>query len=117
MGKRFLQYIQQDIKLFLYLECLMMVFRIAFIAIYAGQLNTVEWREIGYALWVGVRISLKTAAFLTAFSWVFATICGSIWKRWPAETITFDCGKYRVGTFGIAFYDSHSLLSGVSCYL
>lgn len=50
MGKRFLQYIQQDIKLFLYLECLMMVFRIAFIAIYAGQLNTVEWREIGYAL-------------------------------------------------------------------
>lgn len=78
MGKRFLQYIQQDIKLFLYLECVIMVFRLAFIAVYAGQLNTAGWSEIGYALWVGVRISLKTTAFLTAFSLIFATICGSL---------------------------------------
>lgn len=103
MGKRFLQYIQQDIKLFLYLECVIMVFRLAFIAVYAGQLNTAGWSEIGYALWVGVRISLKTTAFLTAFSLIFATICGSLWKRWPAETIRLAVGSIASGLLVLLF--------------
>lgn len=103
MGKRFLQYIQQDIKLFLYLECVIMVFRLAFIAVYAGQLNTAGWSEIGYALWVGVRISLKTTAFLTAFSLIFATICGSLWKRWPAETIRLAVGSIASGLLALLF--------------
>lgn len=103
MKQRFLQYIQQDMKLFLYLECLMMLFRILFIGIYASQLNHAGWSEIGYALWLGIRISLKTAAFLTAFSFIFATIAGTVWERWPAEKIRWVIGSIVSGLLALFF--------------
>lgn len=37
---RFLKSIQQDAKLFLYIYLLLMLFRIAFLAIYAGQMGS-----------------------------------------------------------------------------
>lgn len=103
MKQRFLQYIQQDMKLFLYLECLMMLFRILFIGIYASQLNHAGWSDIGYALWLGIRISLKTAAFLTAFSFTFATIAGTVWERWPAEKIRWVIGSIISGLLALFF--------------
>ena len=54
---RFLHHIQQDIKFFIYLECLIMVFRIAFLMVYSNQLSDVTVTETLNALWLGLRIS------------------------------------------------------------
>ena len=71
---RFLKSIQQDAKLFLYIYLLLMLFRIAFLVIYAGQMGSAGVGDILTALWLGARISLKTTAFLVAFPFLFATI-------------------------------------------
>ena len=71
---RFLKSLQQDAKLFLYIYLLLMLFRIAFLAIYVGQLGSAGVGDILIALWLGARISLKTTAFLVAFPFLFATI-------------------------------------------
>ena len=71
---RFLKSLQQDAKLFLYIYALLMVFRIAFLIIYEGQLGNAGIADIMTALWLGARISLKTTAFLVAFPFLFATV-------------------------------------------
>lgn len=101
--QRFLRYIQQDIKLFIYLECLVMVFRIAFLMVYSEQLTDVTIAETLNALWLGLRISLKTAAFWTAFSLLFATLTGTFWRRWPADKIRLALGGIAVFVMTLLF--------------
>lgn len=100
---RFLHHIQQDIKLFIYLECLIMVFRIAFLMVYSNQLTGVTVTDILNALWLGLRISLKTAAFWTAFSLLFATCVGTFWHRWPADRIRMVLGSIAVSVMTLLF--------------
>lgn len=50
---RFLKSIQQDAKLFLYIYLLLMLFRIAFLVIYAGQMGSAGASDILTALWLG----------------------------------------------------------------
>lgn len=100
---RFIHSIQQDLKLFLYLHVLMMVFRLAFIGIYASQLSGVSAGDVGAALWLGARISLKTAAFLTAFPFLFATIPNAFYSAWPAERIRFVLGSIATGVMTFLF--------------
>lgn len=100
---RFIHSIQQDLKLFFYLHVLMMVFRIAFIGIYASQLSGVPIGDMGLALWLGARISLKTAAFLTAFPFVFATMPNAFFSRWPAERIRLILGSVATGILTFLF--------------
>lgn len=50
---RFLKSLQQDAKLFLYIYLLLMLFRIAFLAIYAGQMGSAGVGDILTALWLG----------------------------------------------------------------
>lgn len=90
---RFLKSLQQDAKLFLYIYILLMVFRIAFLLIYSGQLGSARAEDIAEALWLGARISLKTTAFLVAFPFVFGTIPYALWSRWPVNRIRAILGS------------------------
>lgn len=101
--QRFLHHIQQDIKFFIYLECLIMVFRIAFLMVYSNQLSDVTVTETLNALWLGLRISLKTTAFWTAFSLLFATGVGTFWCKWPADRIRVVLGSIAVSVMTLLF--------------
>ncbi len=94
---------QQDAKLFLYIYILLMVFRIAFLLIYSGQLSEARAEDVAAALWLGARISLKTTAFLVAFPFVFGTIPYAIWGRWPAGRIRAILGSVAVGLMTLLF--------------
>lgn len=47
---RFLTLLQKDLRYFLYLEGLLMLFRVAFLVLFRSQLNAVSASEILYAL-------------------------------------------------------------------
>ena len=100
---RFLESLQQDAKLFVYIYVLLMVFRIAFLVIYAGQLGSAGVSDILAALWLGARISLKTTAFLVAFPFVFGTLPYAFWGRWPVRRIRKILGSAAVGLMTFLF--------------
>ena len=95
--------IQQDIRLFLYFHVLLMLFRIAFLLIYAQQLGSAGTDDILQALWLGARISLKTAAFLTAFPFLFGTVPCAISGAWPTGRIHQALGGLAVGMMTLLF--------------
>lgn len=100
---RFLKSIQQDAKLFLYIYLLLMLFRIVFLAIYAGQLGSAGVGDILTALWLGARISLKTTAFLVAFPFLFATIPYAFYSKWPVAGIRKVLGSVEISLMTFLF--------------
>ena len=100
---RFLKSLQQDTKLFLYIYLLLMFFRIAFLAIYAGQLGSAGAADILTALWLGARISLKTTAFLVAFPFLFATIPYAFGSKWPEAAIRKVLGSVAISLMTFLF--------------
>ena len=100
---RFLKSLQQDAKLFLYIYTLLMIFRMAFLLIYVGQMGSASMGDVAEALWLGARISLKTTAFLVAFPFVFGTIPYAVWDRWPADRIRVIWGSMAVGLMTLLF--------------
>ena len=100
---RFLKSIQQDAKLFLYIYFLLMLFRIAFLAIYAGQMGSAGVGDILTALWLGARISLKTTAFLVAFPFLFATIPYAFYSKWPVAGIRKVLGSVAISLMTFLF--------------
>ncbi|WP_071814793.1 hypothetical protein [Veillonella sp. oral taxon 780] len=63
--------LQLDVKGLLWFSALFMVFRIAFIALFQDQLGEVSLGDILEALWLGFRISLKTAGAIVLLSFYF----------------------------------------------
>lgn len=100
---RFLKSLQQDAKLFLYIYLLLMLFRIAFLAIYAGQMGSAGVGDILTALWLGARISLKTTAFLVAFPFLFATIPYAFYSKWPVAGIRKVLGSVAISLMTFLF--------------
>lgn len=100
---RFLKSIQQDAELFLYIYLLLMLFRIAFLAIYAGQMGSAGVGDILTALWLGARISLKTTAFLVAFPFLFATIPYAFYSKWPVAGIRKVLGSVEISLMTFLF--------------
>ena len=100
---RFLKSLQQDGKLFLYIWALLMVFRIAFLVIYRGQLGSAGVEDILMALWLGARVSLKTTAFLVAFPFVFATLPYAFFRKWPAGGIRKVLGSLSIALMTFLF--------------
>lgn len=80
-----------------------MVFRIAFLVIFAGQLGNARAGDIAEGLWLGARISLKTTAFFVAFPFVFGTIPYAFWKKWPSDRIHRILGGLAVGVMTFLF--------------
>ena len=99
---RFFEEMQQDFKAFAYWCGVFMLFRIAFIAIYSGQLNG-DYNDVPMALLLGLRLSLKTAGILMLVGVVFATLPRVILKKWPAAKIRFSWHLLALLFFSICF--------------
>jgi len=74
----FLQQLQNDFKGFIWCCALFMLFRILFIGVFSSQLvQGLFTGDTAEALWLGLRLSLKTAGFAMLFSTVVCTIPAS----------------------------------------
>lgn len=75
--KNFWDGVQKDFRLFIFILILLEIYRAVFIWLmsdYISENSTSE--QIYITLWTGLRLSLKTAGFVTAISFVFVTIFG-----------------------------------------
>ena len=99
---RFFENLQQDLKVFIYWCLVFTVFRIAFIAIYSGQLNG-DYSDIPMALLLGLRLSLKTAGMIALIGFVFATLPKIILKNWPADKLRFSWHALALVFFAVCF--------------
>ena len=99
---RFFEELQQDFKAFIYWCGVFMLFRIAFIAIYSGQLNG-DYSDVPMALLLGLRLSLKTAGILMLVGVVLATLPRVILKKWPSAKIRFTWHMLALLFFSICF--------------
>ena len=93
MGTNFLKNVQQDLKLYLFLNVLIMVFRWAFVAVFASQLNTASGADFGAAFWYGMRISLKTTGALVLVPFLFGTLPQLLKSKWPAASLRLLWGS------------------------
>ena len=93
---QFLRNIQQDFKLFCYLNLIIMIFRWIFIGIFASQLNTAGGSDLAAAFWYGLRITLKTAGALALPAFVFCTLPQLVLKKWPANRLRKIWGAITV---------------------
>lgn len=99
---RFFENIQQDLKAFLYWCFVFTLFRIAFIAIYSGQLNG-DYSDVPMAIFLGLRLSLKTAGIIALVGFVFATISKTFFKNWLADKIRLGWHMLALIFFSICF--------------
>lgn len=99
---RFFENLQQDLKAFIYWCLVFTVFRIAFIAIYSGQLNG-DYSDIPMALLLGLRLSLKTAGMIALIGFVFTTLPKIILKHWPADKLRFGWHAVALVFFAVCF--------------
>lgn len=100
--RRFFENIQQDFKAFAYWCVIFMLFRIAFIIAYSGQLNG-EYGDVPMALLLGLRLSLKTAGILMLAGIVLATLPKTLVQRWPSDKIRFVLHTLALVFFSICF--------------
>lgn len=100
--KRFFENIQQDFKAFVYWCLVFTLFRVAFIAIYSGQLNG-DYSDIPMALLLGLRLSLKTAGIMMLVGVVCATLPKVFLQRWPSEKLRFGWHTLALIFFSICF--------------
>ena len=73
--QRFFEDLQKDFRLFLFMLVLLEIYRAAFIFFMSDYISPESTSaQISTALWTGLRLSLKTAGFIAAISFVFVTI-------------------------------------------
>lgn len=94
--KLFIKNAQQEAKGFVFFIVLLSVFRAVFIGIFNTQLASTTTSEILEAMWLGFRLSLKTAGAITLLGLVFATVPQLIYKKWKSGTIRFTI--YSIAT-------------------
>lgn len=99
---RFFENLQRDLKSFIYWCLVFTVFRIAFIAIYSGQLNG-EYGDVPMAVLLGLRLSLKTAGVIALLGFVFATLPKIVVKNWPSDKLRFCWHAVTLVFFAVCF--------------
>lgn len=99
---RFFENLQQDLKAFIYWCLVFTIFRMAFIAIYSGQLNG-DYSDIPMALLLGLRLSLKTAGMIALIGFLFATLPKIVVKNWPADKLRFCWHAVALVFFALCF--------------
>ena len=100
---RFFEGFQQDLKAFAYWCIVFTIFRFAFIAIYGSQIEGLFTPDVLQALWLGLRMSLKTTGILVLVGAVFATLPSMIFKKWKADKIRFAWHSIVLIFFSILF--------------
>lgn len=99
---RFFENVQQDLKTFIYWCLVFTIFRIVFIMVFSGQLNG-NYADVPMALFLGLRLSLKTAGILALIGFVLATLPKIVLKAWPAKKIRIIWHGLSLVFFSICF--------------
>ena len=101
----FLQQLQNDLKGFIWCCALFSLFRILFIAVFSSQL---AWglftADTAMALWLGLRLSLKTAGFAMLFSAVICTVPRLFCRTWNSDTLRYYWYAFLTFLFSILFF-------------
>ena len=86
----FLRQLQTDLKGFVWFNVLFFLFRIAFILLFGSQLvQGLFTADTATALWIGMRMSLKTAGTIMLIGAVLSTIPKLFFLKWKADTIRY----------------------------
>lgn len=101
---RFFNEFQKDLKAFIFWCILFFIFRIIFIACYNSQITEAKIEEILMALWLGFRLSLKTAGVITLISVLCATLPKTFYKNWAADKVRFIAHSVIVIFFTVLFF-------------
>ena len=83
----FLDDLQQSLKIFAFFIILLTLLRIIFIGIFIDKVPTEGIGELGQCLWLGFRLSLKTAGIVALVGFVFGALPRLVNSKWPAEVI------------------------------
>ena len=101
---RFFEGLQQDLKAFVYWCVVFTIFRFAFIVIYNSQIEGLFTADVLQALWLGLRMSLKTTGILVLIGAVFATLPSVVFKSWQADKIRCVWHSLALIFFSILFF-------------
>lgn len=101
---RFFYGLQQDFKAFLYWCLVFSVFRAIFILCYVEQLQGDTFSEVLASMWLGLRLSLKTAGIIMLISAVAATLPGTLSKKWPSAKLRLLWHGCAAIFFSICFF-------------
>ena len=86
----FLRQLQTDLKGFAWFNVLFFLFRIAFILLFGSQLvQGLFTADTATALWIGMRMSLKTAGAIMLIGAVLSTVPKLFVLKWKADTIRY----------------------------
>lgn len=100
----FFKNLQQDLKAFIYLNAIFMLYRIVFICIFSYQLVDVTVHDILLTCWYGLRISIKTAGMFTLIGAVLTTIPNIFVKIWPADLLRKIWHGFCIFAMTFAFF-------------
>jgi phosphoglycerol transferase MdoB-like AlkP superfamily enzyme len=100
----FFKNLQQDLKAFVYLNAIFMLYRIAFICIFSYQLVDITAQDIFLTCWYGLRISIKTAGMFTLIGAVLTTIPNIFVKIWPADLLRKIWHGFCIFVMTFAFF-------------
>lgn len=86
--ENFSEDLAKDLKLFIYFNILLMLFRILFLAVFNTKLDGKSENDIFLTLWYGFRLSLKTAGGLTLVGLILAKVIGPRVRLWYGYIVT-----------------------------
>lgn len=101
---RFFEGFQQDLKAYVYWCVVFAVFRFAFIIVYSSQIEGLFTADVLQSMWLGLRLSLKTAGILVLFGSVLATLPSIVFKNWQAEKIRYVWHSLTTIVFAVLFF-------------
>lgn len=86
----FLQQLQTDLKGFLWFCALFTLFRVVFILVFRSQLaQGLLSVDTVTALWLGLRLSLKTAGVIMLTGALLCTIPKQLFSKWKADSVRY----------------------------
>jgi len=83
---------------------LISLYRIIFLYIFSDKLAAVAVQDIASCLWLGFRLSLKTAGLLALLGFVFSAIPQLLWLKWPAKVIRNLFGYLAILLLNLGFF-------------
>lgn len=90
--------LMEDLKAFIFWLLLLTIFRVCFLVKFGYQLPEGAYGDITGCLWLGTRLSLKTAGWICALGFILTTLPGVVWPkflqwklRWHAFAIFIFC--------------------------
>lgn len=102
--RRFFNSLQQDFKAFVFWCAVFALFRILFIYAYSSQLDSFPSLAVGEAMWLGLRLSLKTAGIMMLAGVIFATLPVTVYRKWPADKLRMLWHGAALVFFSICFF-------------